>query len=316
MRWILVLLLATWTTAGEEIELRTRKSTILRKGGVVYFVEGRKKIGHGTEISIQKDVTIVGRGAGAVLEVEGSLKIHGVTGLEVVIKDLVIEPSPRFQEIRLDKVFFRGTGGVRTDPQHPPRGKIVIENTIFEPGPTVNVVCSGGEINFLNSSVHETVHIKGVPPEGKTKTTFKSNILSCFSKMGEQNGSVSGIHMTGLTKVVFRNNRIRLASSFTDCVPLTFDGNKVNSESVTFRHTKPGGFKGFNVQKSDVYSNRLVFEAADGKTREIVTIDKCWFRGLTKKKDIEQKIIAAKNTKIVWKKINKRPLELGGMADR
>jgi len=299
--WV-ILLAAAWAAAGDEIPLPTRKSTILR---------------HGTEISIQKDVHIVGRGAGAVLEVEGSLKIHGVTGREVIVQDLWIEPAPRFDEIRLDKVFYRGSGGVRT-PATPPRGKLVVENTNFEAGATLDVTFSGGELNMLNSSFREAVRIRGVPPEGKKATTFKSSILGCFAKLGGQSGFVGGIHMTGVTKVVFRNNRIRYPCSFVDCVPLTFDGNKVNADTLKFEHTRPGGFKGFKIQKSDIYASQIILVAAEAGKREIVVFDKCWFKGMERArgKDIEQRLIRATNAKIVFRKINSRPLELAGMVDR
>ena len=52
----MLLALAVPAAAQGTVPLPTKRSTILRKEGVVYFVEGRQKIPRGCEISVQKDV--------------------------------------------------------------------------------------------------------------------------------------------------------------------------------------------------------------------------------------------------------------------
>jgi len=47
--------------------------------GRVYYVEGRRTIPRGCEISAQKDLHLVGHGSDAVLAVEGALQAHGLT---------------------------------------------------------------------------------------------------------------------------------------------------------------------------------------------------------------------------------------------
>ena len=79
---LLILLLAATAGAGDQIPLPVKRSTILRECGVTYYVEGRKKIPRGCEISIQKDVYIVGRGSDAVLEDPvGSDPIEGLDAI-------------------------------------------------------------------------------------------------------------------------------------------------------------------------------------------------------------------------------------------
>ena len=61
---------------GKEIPFPVKKTTILRKEKVVYTVTGRVRIPDGVEITCLRDVHVVGKGKGAVIEVQGKLKVH------------------------------------------------------------------------------------------------------------------------------------------------------------------------------------------------------------------------------------------------
>lgn len=291
----LLLLLAGAARGGDELPLPTRKSTILRVQGTTYFVEGRRRIPWGVEISIQKETRIVGRGAGAVLEVAGELEVHGVRGGEVILKDLWVEPAPKFGKIQLDTVKFRSRGGVRTPEGQTVDGDLVIENTDFVEDTSVDVSFSGGLIRFLSAGFKKPVHLHGRPAAGKTKGTVKLSAIGCFAPsiyFGRLHGFEAGLVVSGIRKATIRNCRVGGAKSeFVDCSALTFDGNRVDSALLAFRNTKPGLFRGTKLQKCDVYAKEVVFFGPRDKKREVVLLDKCWFRGHTRVKDIQADVI-------------------------
>src|SRR5688572_11119507 len=70
------------------------RTQILSKEKSVYTVEGRVRIPKGVEISVLKEIIVKAKGsAPAVIEVEGSLTVHGVFSREVIFEDVTIEPA-------------------------------------------------------------------------------------------------------------------------------------------------------------------------------------------------------------------------------
>ena len=324
MRWFgLLLLLAGAARGGDELPLPTRKTTILRDEGTTYFVEGRRRIPWGVEISVQRQIRIVGRGAGAVLEVAGELKAHGVRGVEVILDNLWIEPAPKFGRIQLDTVVFRSGGGVRTPEGVAVHGALVIEKTDFLKGTCVDVSFCGGLIRLLSAGFQVPVRIHARPTAGKTRSTVRLTAIACFSGRVDplrRHGFEEGLLVSGFHKATIRNCRVAGAKSeFVDCSALTFDANRVDSRVLALRNTKPGLFKGTKLQKCDVYAKEVVFFSPRGKGRETVLIDKCWFSGHTRVKDILAQVIkdAADDEKCGvaahFVKLKRRPL---GFADR
>ena len=313
---LLILLLAAPAAAGDQIPLPVKRSTILRKCGVTYFVEGRRKIPRGCEISIQKDVYIVGRGTDAVLEVEGSLQIHGVRTREVIISNLWIEPSRRSEDIHLDMVIFRGGGGLRATRQVATKGKIFVENVIFQRGTKLEIHMAAGRIDLSSTACQEPARIVGLVEEGKRFSALTVNIRGCFNPM-QPNGFLGGLTVIGARDATIRLNHMAGAKSlFRDNVKLTFDGNKVQSHELIFRQSRSGRFSKTKLQKCDIYSTKVRFRAPAGKP-EIVYVDKCWFAGLTKKKEIRASVLKEENNvRVKFGKINKRALELAGPLER
>lgn len=306
-----------------QVPFPTKKTTILRKEGTVYYVEGRQRIPKGCQISCQKDVKIVARGKNAVLEVEGELKIHGVQDREVIIEGIWVEPAERFGAIQLDMVIFRDGGGVRTPARKTSSGKLVVENTTFNGGATLNVAMSSGTLDIRSTAAYSQLTIRAVPEEGKKKSSLVLAIIGNYNQMGGDGGGfVGGLSVQGVHKPTVRATRIAGGRcEFVDCPGTTFDGNKVNSNLLSFQNTVPGLFKGTKLQKCDIYSPRVSFRAPKGG-KETVVIDKCWFRGLTKKKDILERVIRdsgddpENGVTVKFRKINTRPLELAGAIDR
>lgn len=294
------------------------KTCILREGGVVYFVDGRQRIPKGARISCQKNVKVVGQGAGAVIEVEGDLKVHGVSAREVIFENVWIEPQARFGAIQLDMTVFRG-GGIRVPKEHPADGKLVIENSTFGGGAALDVTMAGGELGIRASSFQSLVAIKAVKEEGQRRASLKVDVIGNY---GINGGLAGGLMMEGCHKPTVRNTRIAGAKcAFLDCTGLTFDGNKVNSDLLLLQATVSGCFRGTKVQKCDIYSARVSFRAPPD-AKETVILDKCWFKGLTKKADILEQVIqdggddAQNGVTAKFRKINDRPLELAGSVDR
>jgi len=307
--WLAVLLcLAAAATAQGTVPLPTKRSTILRKGGVVYFVEGRQKIPRGCEISIQKDVKIVGRG-NAILEVEGSLQIHGVERREVIIENLWIEPSKHCEDIHLDMVFFRKGGGVRAPRQLGARAKIFIENVSFEAHTSVEVALAGGRIDLSASSFSQKTRIEGIIAERKNFCPLVVNIRSeCnFASPLE----VIDARDVTVRICVLRGDR----ALFKDCLTVMFDGNKVQASTLQFEQTKSGRMSKTTLLKCDLYCSRIIFKVPAAR-KEGVRIHKCWFNGLVKAKEIREKVLVEENVRVNLGKINKRPLELAGRLVR
>jgi hypothetical protein len=325
-RWLVLPLLSVAALA-QEIPLPTDRTTILSREGATYFVEGRQTIGWGTTITVQRGQKVVGRPDSALV-VEGTLQIRGVAGSEVLLEDLRIEPGERFEEIRIDTALFLG-GHLRTG-ERPVAGRIIVENTDLGTGVPFEVSMTGGAIDFLNSTFMEPVRIRGVPPEGK-RCTLKLNLNGCFynasarrkeSQRNAHSGFEKGLFLTGVPDALVRNCRMAGdRTEFVDCEKLTFDGNRVNAGEILFKQTRPGCFKDTKLQKSDIYTTKVVFEAPAGKGRDQVPVDKCWFGGLLKKEEISEKVIRdgdddpACGVVVVFRKILDRPLQLAGEAN-
>lgn len=326
VRWLLPLLLPTAAIA-QEIPLPVDKTTILAREGVTYVVEGRQSIGWGTTVTVQRGVKIVGRPE-SVLVVEGTFQVRGIAGSEVILEDVRIEPAERFEEVRLDTVLFLG-GHVKAA-EKPVAGRIIVENTDFGTGVPFDVAMTGGAIDFLNSTFMEPVRIRGVPPEGK-RCTLKLNLNGCFynfaarrkeSQRNAHSGFEKGLFLTGVPDALVRNCRMAGdRTEFVDCEKLTFDGNRVNSVEIVFKQTQPGRFKDTKLQKSDIYTTKVVFEAPVGKQRDQVPVDKCWFGGLTRREEIAEKVIRDGDDDpecgvvVVFRKILDRPLDLAGKTN-
>ena len=92
---------------GREIPFPAGKTAILRQEKVTYVVEGRVKIPVGVEVTCLRDVYIVGKGSGAVIEVEGRLKVHGVGAREVIFENVAVELKPKFESVHMDMAIFR-----------------------------------------------------------------------------------------------------------------------------------------------------------------------------------------------------------------
>jgi len=300
---------AAGALADEARPLPLNKSNILRSGGS-YFVEGRQEIPWAQELSVQKKTRIVGRGAGATLVVGGALQVRGVRGQEVIFENFVIEVSERCQRVHLDNVTLRGCS-IRTAKGKTCEARVHIETCDFEATP-IDLLLSKGKVTILNSRIVSLVRLVAVPAKGKTK----SAVHALFNTSNlDREVEVTGVNDFVLRACALSGQKIELKN----CEKLTFDANVCKAPSVVFEQSRPGRFKKTKIQKSDFINCKLVLKAPrDGKKKDKISCDKCFFGGRTKKADILKHDIFDGNTNeasgaYIWfKKINKRALDLGG----
>ncbi len=314
--------------ADDEVPFPVSRSQILRKEGTVYYVEGTQRIPKGVEISCQKDVRIRGRGPNAVLEVEGSLQVHGVSAREVIFEDVLVRTAPNVQDLQLDMCIFRGAGGVTTAAEMPSEGKIFLEHVTLEASCRLELAFTRGNIDLSSVKAGSTVRIVGAVPEGAPNDDVKLKVRDC--------SFTGGLEVLGVRDVTVRINRLLGArSTFQDCEKFDFDGNKVTSKVLEFRQSAQGGFGATTISKCDLYCERIeVYAPANGSRGDTVRMDKCWFKGaVTDEKQLHATVLvdasdtpeppkqgaeqpAPNGARIALKNVQERPLELAGAIER
>jgi len=312
MRGLVSLLLVAAVAFPDDAKpLPVRRTVIMRSGGK-YFVEGRQEIRWGQELSVQKGTKIVGRGSGAVLVVSGAFQVRGVKDSEVVIEDLRIVVEKRCETVHLESVKMNRCS-IQTPKDATCHANVSIEECdLFET--PIDLRLHKGEVTVLNSDITATVKLVAAPKPGK-----KSAVQALLNT-----SHIRGLRVEALNSLIVRACSITGRSvSFLDCSELTFDANIVKSPAVVFEQSQAGRFRRTKLQKCDFHRTSLVFKAPRaGKKQDRIPIDKCWFGGLTKKKQILARYIEDGHTQatsgvyVVFRKINKRELKLGGRTTK
>jgi hypothetical protein len=311
---------------GGEKPFPVDRTQILAGGGTTYVVEGRIHIGKTTEITVQKDTVIVGRGdGGGIIELEGQLEIHGVKGGEIPLQDITIELQPTFGNLHLDMVEFTDkSGGVTSPKDKAVDGRIFIENSTFNGKSTVDVTMSSNWIDLQRSMFEAPVRVKAVDPPGATANKVRLMAMNNASNhllSGYFNG---GLRVEHVFDVTVRTNILRGdAVSFVDCGSVAFDANYVTCKTLEFVQTVAGRFGKTTMSKCDVQCQKIALTApVDPKNPDSMTCDKCWFGGETKEKAIREKFfvdheknaesgVTAKTTAV-----QEKPLQLAGTVQR
>ena len=310
--FVALLLVAALAHADDAKPLPLRRSVILASGGK-YFVEGRQELRWAQELSVQKGTKIVGRGHGAMLVVSGALQVRGIKDSDVVIEDLMIVIAERCERVHFESVQLNRCR-IRTLKDTTCHANLHFEECdLFET--SVDLRLYKGKVTILNSGISGAFTLVAVPKPGK-----KSVVKALFNTSNIDRE----LRVEGLNSLVVRGCSINGATiHFLDCAVLTFDANVVKSPAVVFEQSKAGGFKNTKLQKTDFHGTALIFKAPRaGKKKDRIPIDKCWFGGLTKKADILAKYIEDGHTQttsgvfVVFRKINKRELKLGGKTFR
>jgi hypothetical protein len=321
---LLALLLAPSVAVAREKPFPVARSVILKEGGVKYIVEGRVVIPKGVEISCQKDASVVGRGKGATLVIEGDLAVHGVSTREVVFENLTIELAEKFEECRLDMTILRKGARLRSASGKSVDGQLHIELTEFEGDSDIDVVFHGGSIQMRATCSDAPVKIKVTNPPNADGNRVKVFVFGC-SQRPDHPGLAGGISVEGARDCLVRLSRIGgQLSSFRNCRTLQLDGVKIDSKRLELKQTKPAEFRRTKVLKCDIYSAKVAIHAPRGDGRIVgkVRFERCWFRYRKDPKTIHTEVLTdgrddpRNAARIILGKVNTRPLELGGAVER
>jgi hypothetical protein len=306
---LLPLFLAAAAGLADEKPLPLSRTVILPSGGT-YFVEGRREIAIGQELSVQKGTRITGRGTGATLVVSGALQVRGIDGAPVTMDGLAIEVAERCERVHLETVELSGCP-IRTPKDLTSEARVHLEEVDLLDSP-LELRLTKGEVTVLNSRVKSPVRLVAVDEEGKARPVVRALVNGCNLDRELQ--------AEGIPSLVVRGCGLYGSSVvFKDCEDLTFDANVVRGPSVLFEQSKAGGFRKTILQKSDFHGVQIVFRVPrEEKQTDRIPVDKCWFQGRTKKDEILGRDIKDGHTDettgafVVFRKINERELKLGG----
>src|SRR5690242_7236475 len=193
------------------------RSQILSKEKSVYTVEGRVHIPKGVEISCLKEITIKAKGAApAVIEVEGSLTVHGVFQREVIFENVTVEPCPVFTQITMDMTVFRGnTGGVKTGKDQAAEGPLQLELFDFIGGASMDVCFAAGSIVLSSVCADTPTKILVRKPPGKESSLVRLFVRGCpqdphvkCTPHGSRVGLVGGLEADGGDDMTIQLSRI------------------------------------------------------------------------------------------------------------
>jgi hypothetical protein len=215
------------------------------------------------------------------------------------------------------------SGRIETANEAAVSGPLQIECARID-GP-VRLTFGDGEIRLMQAEFRGLVTLIGTPRRGESESNVKIRLLNCspnpdLKDIELDSGFWNGLNVSRAPDVLVRANWMTGGPyDFEDCRTLTFDGNTlVSADYVRFRQTNPGGFKNTRVMKCDFHGVEVRLEAPKCETPDKVVVDKCWFGGLERPEEILQQAVRdgardeACGVRALFRKINKRPLGIGG----
>jgi hypothetical protein len=310
---------------------RTRK---LIEEEAVWTVEGRVRIPRGIEVTVLRNCIIRAKGSEpAVIEVEGGFDAVGVLAKEVVFENVVVEPQAKFEKIHMDMVIFRGGGGVRTPKDASVDGSLAVENVDFLKGASFDVEFTRGSVALATACALGNSRIRTTDREGTGPSQVRIVVRGCnqdpehyCTPHSRRVGLVGGLEVDGGDEVTVITNRLggALAAVRNWGRKLIFDGNKVTAGKLEFSHVEAGRFPLVQCAKLDVYAAKVSATAPPKKgVRDVLTMDRCWFRGIVEPKRIFEDVILdgsddpeSNGVRVQLPKINERAMCLAGSEDK
>jgi hypothetical protein len=265
------------------------KTAILKAD--TYFVEGRVRIGKRTEITLARNTKIVGRGAGATIEVEGEVQGIGGSGAEIIFEDVTIEPQAAFVEIHLQTAKFQGKSrGIVSAKDAQVAGRVALQDVEFGSGATLDLVMQSGAVEILDrSNFFGAVSIKAVSPPGSTGNSVKVLVKHC----AYQGWFRGGLHVEGVSDVSLIESAFEgEAVSLVNCGLMTLDGDLIQCKRVELTEPVAGRFVKSKFQRCDIQCDKIVLTGPSVEAiPEALKIDGCWFGGETSPRLAKQKFI-------------------------
>jgi len=318
----------------KEKPLPVDKTRKLIEEGAVYTVEGRVRVPKGVELTLFRNCRVIAKGsAPAVIEVEGGLDAVGVFEREVIFEGVTVEPQAKFERIHMDMVIFRGSGGLRTPKDTSVDGYLAVENFDLVRGAALDVRFHSGSVELATVCAEAPTRIVCVNPEGSKQNNVRVFVRGCPQKVmakctphGSRVGLTGGLEADGGDDMTVQLSRVggALCAVRNWGQRLIFDGLKINSTRVEITHREAGKFQRVQAAKCDVYSKEWIASApADKVLKDTLTLDRCWFNGITEVKRIFDEVIKdgadepEKNgVRVQIPKVNARPHELAGPAGK
>lgn len=265
-----------------EKPLPVERTVVVRDTDVVFVVDGRRVIPPGIELTLQKGVRVAGRNGG-VLEVQGALVAHGISGTPIVLTGLRIELAEKVQQLHLDHCDLEGASAVVTPEGKTTSGMLTLENCTLDAQPCLQIAITKGKLNLMSLQTNGKVILRAVDADG-TANAALGLVYGCRIRQGLEIENFSDLTVrTSLLK----GSPMRLKDNRT----LLFDGNRVESSKLEIEQSKAGQFKGTKFTKCDLYGPTVrLFAPADPSLGDPVVLDKCWFEGQTDAAEIAKRI--------------------------
>ncbi len=291
-------------------------------GGQTFHIEGRRVLEG--RLSIQQGTRVVGKGLGAVLVVKGHLTVTGTAQRRCSFENVVIELPAEFREVHISTTKFLGGAGIKSALDEAVSGRLFLEECTFERESPLNFRFQRGTIDLITILAQGAVNIQCVNPPKKDTNSVRVNVMSCGPSRDLSGALHGGLFIDGANDCTVRLNylggdRVVLSNNRK----LMFDGNKVKATTLEIRQDVAGRLSKTKILKCDVYSRTIkVFAPKDGKKKDIVRVDKCWFKIRHKnRKDLLAKVFddGAKDEKngarVIIQKVMEKPLALAGEGE-
>jgi hypothetical protein len=288
------------------------RSVVLKIEGAEYTVEGRVVIDRRFNLASQRAITIRGIGADPTLVVAGSFEAKAVLGGANRFENLTIELAPECRKLYLANVDWISGGGIRTAEGAPSSAIVFGEH--LKMSSRIEVEMLAGSIDLQASRFSAPVVVRGL-----TQSERKPNATS-VKLLTNKDGFLAGLEISGVADALVRHNLLAGPKVLLERVAsFDLDGNLVRCDLLALRAERYTGFQKSKVRNCDFYGARVqIFAPAEGDKRLRLTMQHCWFRGLTDPEAILEQLVSdgTRNPECgvlaSFTRISAQPLGLGG----
>ena len=307
----LVLLLGGAALAAQQ-PLPVDRSVVLKTEGAEYTVEGRVVIDRRFNFASQRAITIRGIGPDPTLVVAGSFEAKAVLGGANRFENLTIELAPECRKLYLANVDWVSGGGIRTA-QGAPSSAIVFGEHL-RMNSRIEVEMLAGSIDLQASRFAAPVVVRGLMQSDRKPNATGVKLLT------NTDGFLAGLEVTGVADALVRHSLLAGSRVLLERVAsFDLDGNLVRCDLLDLRAAHYTGFQKSMVRNCDFYGARVrIFAPVEGDKRLSLTMQHCWFRGLTDPKAILEQFVndGTQNSECgvlaSFTRISAQPLGLGG----
>jgi len=268
--------------------LPVNRTQIVKDG--TFYVEGRARIAAGVEITIQKNTKIVAKDAEAVIEVEGRLTVQGNSAAVVVFEGVTVELQPKFEEILLNTMEFRGKSkGIVTKDEALCDGRVRLIDVTFNDQSTLRTVLTNtATVDLRGLQWFSRLELKAAVAPGAKASGVKLAMKECRA----QRNWNSALRVDGFASVEIRASELGGDdATFVDCGSVAIDACYLFCKKVGFDEPVSGRWGACKIQNCDLHCKEIVLASPEAANPEKMKIEYCWFAGETVVSAIKQKFI-------------------------